>query len=249
MPDDTVIITGGSGDIGAAIALKAAEKNYRVCISYLTRKDRADDVVHTIAAGGGRAFALQADMTREEDVRRLFERCTRELGPVTGLVNNAGIVGAVSKVVDLPVAVLRQVLDVNVTGYFLCAQEAIRRMSTGRGGSGGAIVNVSSRASGLGGANEWVHYAASKGAIDSMTVGLAKEVAGEGIRVNAVNPGLIDTRLHARAGDSGRLKRLMSTVPLGRAGTVEEVAEAVLFLLSKQAAYITGTCLDISGGR
>ena len=178
-----------------------------------------------------------------------YSNAANELGPVTHLVNNAGIVGHMCKVVDLPLTVLKRVFEVNVIGYFLCAKEAIRSMSIDRGGSGGAIVNVSSRASALGGPNEWVHYAASKGAIDTMTIGLAKEVAAEGIRVNAVNPGLIDTSFHASAGDPDRLSRLIHTVPMGRAGSIDEVAEVILFLLSNSASYITGVCLDISGGR
>jgi NAD(P)-dependent dehydrogenase (short-subunit alcohol dehydrogenase family) len=218
-------------------------------MSYLSHKDRADAVLSKIQDIGGQALAMQADTSKEDDVSALFARCQKELGPVTHLVNNAGIIGHMSKVVDLPLTVLKRVLEVNVIGYFLCAREAIRSMSIERGGSGGVIVNVSSRASALGGPNEWVHYAASKGAVDTMTIGLAKEVAAEGIRVNAVNPGLIDTSFHASAGDPGRLARLTHTVPMGRAGSVDEVAEAVMFLLSDNASYITGVCLDVSGGR
>ena len=249
MRNNILLVTGGSGEIGAATAAKAAEQGYKVCISYLSHKDSTDKVISKIKKIGGQAIAIQADTSREEDVLILFERCGKELGPVTHLVNNAGIVGQMCKVMDLPLTVLKRVFDVNVIGYFLCAREAIRSMSVERGGSGGAIVNVSSRASTLGGPNEWVHYAATKGAIDTMTIGLAKEVAAEGIRVNAVNPGLIDTRLHASAGDPNRLSRLIHTVPMGRAGSVDEVAEAILFLLSESASYITGVCLDISGGR
>lgn len=244
-----LLVTGGSGEIGAATAIKAAEQHYKVCISYLAHKDNADAVLLKIKEIGGQAIAVKADSSSEEDVRTLFERCENELGPVTHLVNNAGIVGHMCKVADLPWTVLKRIFEVNVIGYFLCAKEAIRSMSIDRGGSGGAIVNVSSRASALGGPNEWVHYAASKGAIDTMTIGLAKEVAAEGIRVNAVNPGLIDTSFHASAGDPDRLSRLIHTVPMGRAGSIVEVAEVILFLLSNSASYITGVCLDISGGR
>ncbi len=249
MKSKVIIVTGGSGEIGAATAIKAAEQHYKVCISYLTHKDRADEVLSKIKDIGGQALAVQADTSSEEDVCNLFEFCEKELGPVTHLVNNAGIVGRMSKVVDLPLTILKRVFDVNVIGYFLCAKAAIRYMSTERHGSGGVIVNVSSRAAALGSPNEWVHYAASKGAIDTLTIGLAREVAAEGIRVNAVNPGLIDTRFHASGGVPDRLSRLIHTVPMGRAGSVDEVAEAIMFLLSDSASYITGVCLDISGGR
>jgi NAD(P)-dependent dehydrogenase (short-subunit alcohol dehydrogenase family) len=249
MRNKVLLVTGGSGEIGAATAIKAARQQYKICMSYLSHKDRADAVLSKIQDIGGQALAVQADTSKADDVSALFARCQKELGPVTHLVNNAGIVGHMSKVVDLPLTVLKRVLEVNVIGYFLCAREAIRSMSIERGGSGGVIVNVSSRASALGGPNEWVHYAASKGAIDTMTIGLAKEVAAEGIRVNAVNPGLIDTSFHASAGDPGRLARLTHTVPMGRAGSVDEVAEAIMFLLSDNASYITGVCLDVSGGR
>jgi NAD(P)-dependent dehydrogenase (short-subunit alcohol dehydrogenase family) len=249
MRNKVLLVTGGSGEIGAATAIKAARQQYKICMSYLSHKDRADAVLSKIQDIGGQALAVQADTSKEDDVSALFARCQKELGPVTHLVNNAGIIGHMSKVVDLPLTVLKRVLEVNVIGYFLCAREAIRSMSIERGGSGGVIVNVSSRASALGGPNEWVHYAASKGAVDTMTIGLAKEVAAEGIRVNAVNPGLIDTSFHASAGDPGRLARLTHTVPMGRAGSVDEVAEAVMFLLSDNASYITGVCLDVSGGR
>ncbi len=249
MRNKVLIVTGGSGEIGAATAIKAAEHHYQVCISYLSNKERADEVLSKIKRIGGQAIAVQADTRIEEDVFTLFERCKKELGPVTHLVNNAGIVGHITKVVDLPLSVLKHVFDVNVIGYFLCAREAVRCMSKNRTGSGGVIVNVSSRAAALGGSNEWVHYAATKGAIDTMTIGLAKEVAAEGIRVNAVNPGLIDTSIHSSGGNPDRLSQLMNTVPMGRAGSVDEVAEVIMFLLSDRASYITGVCLDISGGR
>lgn len=244
-----LLVTGGSGEIGAATARKAAERNYKVCISYLTHKDCADEVVSKIKGAGSQAIAVRTDTSCEADVTNLFELCEREFGPITHLVNNAGIVGPTCKVSDLQLPVLKRVFEVNVFGYFLCAREAIRRMSTAKHGNGGVIVNVSSRAAALGSPNEWVHYAASKGAIDTMTIGLAKEVAAEGIRVNAVNPGLIDTRIHASAGVPDRIARLSHSVPMGRAGTVVEVAEAIMFLLSDSASYITGVCLDISGGR
>jgi NAD(P)-dependent dehydrogenase (short-subunit alcohol dehydrogenase family) len=198
---------------------------------------------------GGRAIAVQADTSREADVERLFSTCDRELGPLRALVNNAGTTGRAGVVADVDADMLREVLAVNVVGCFLCARAAIRRMSTDHGGQGGAIVNVSSRAAVLGGPGEWVHYAASKGAIDTMTIGLAREVAAQGIRVNAVRPGLIDTEIHASGGAGGRLQRLLANVPMGRIGTPDEVAATILWLLSSQAPYVTGAIVDISGAR
>ena len=245
----TLIITGASRGIGAATARLAGRRGYRVGVNYRGNQAAADNVVKDIQASGGQALAVQADTAQEQDVLRLFERCEQQLGPVTHLVNNAGITGPYSRLADLATADLRRVLDVNVIGYFLCAHEAVRRLSTRLGGPGGAIVNVSSRASELGGPNEWIHYAASKGATDSLTIGLAKEVAAEGIRVNAVNPGLIETDIHASAGLPERTQKLAPLVPMQRSGRAEEVAELILFLLSDAASYVTGSCVEVAGGR
>ena len=243
------LVTGSSRGIGRGIALTLGTHGYAVGVNYFRSPEAAAAVVAEIEAGGGQAIAVRGDVGLAADRAALIQQVCERFGRLDVLVNNAGIVGHMSKVVDLPLTVLKRVFEVNVIGYFLCAREAIRSMSIERGGSGGVIVNVSSRASALGGSNEWVHYAASKGAIDTMTIGLAKEVAAEGVRVNAVNPGLIDTSFHASAGDPDRLSRLIHTVPMGRAGSVDEVAETILFLLSDNASYITGVCLDVSGGR
>jgi len=244
-----MIVTGGSRGIGAAIARLAGRRGYHVCVNYHRSEAEAGRVADDIAATGGRAITVQADTSSEADVLRLFRQVDRELGPVTALVNNAGIPGPQGRVESLALADLLGVLGVNVVGCFLCAREAVRRMSTARGGPGGAIVNVSSRAAVLGGAGEWVHYAASKAALDALTIGLAREVGAEGIRVNAVRPGLIDTEIHAASGGGDRLSRLLGNVPLGRIGTPEEVATAVLWLLSDEARYTSGSILDIAGGR
>ncbi len=240
-----MIVTGGGRGIGAATARLAAARGYAVAINYRGSKERAEALAAEIADQSGRAIAVAGDVVSEADVVRLFETVDRELGPVTALVNNAGITGPTRRVADLDLDTLRQVLDINVVGSFLCAREAVRRMSTARGGRGGAIVNVSSRASEIGGAGEFVIYGASKGAIDTMTVGLAREVAAEGIRVNAVNPGLIETEIHQ--GD--RLQRMLPGVPMGRTGKPEEVAEVILWLLSDAASYVTGARVPIGGGR
>jgi NAD(P)-dependent dehydrogenase (short-subunit alcohol dehydrogenase family) len=244
-----LIVTGGSRGIGAATARMAGARGYAVCISYLGREDAAAQVVDDIRKAGGRALSIQADSGSEADILRLFDTCERELGNITHLVNNAGITGPNCRLVDLSAADLNQVLNVNIAGYFLCAREAVKRMSSKQSGHGGAIVNVSSRASTLGGPNEWIHYAASKGATDTLTIGLAKEVADEGIRVNAVSPGLIETDIHASAGMPDRIERLAPMVPMKRSGSAEEVAETILFLLSDAASYVTGTCIEVSGGR
>jgi NAD(P)-dependent dehydrogenase (short-subunit alcohol dehydrogenase family) len=245
----TLIVTGAARGIGAATALLAAARGYKVAVNYAHDAAGADGVARSIAASGGSALVVPGDISSEADVLALFATAERELGPIAGLVNNAGITGGASPVADLSRDVLERTLAVNVIGSFLCAREAVRRMAHSRGGAGGAIVNVSSRASKLGGAGEWVHYAASKGAIDTFTRGLALEVASEGIRVNAVSPGLIDTAIHASGGRSDRLAAMVPSVPLGRAGTTDEVAEAILWLLTPAASYVTGTVLDVAGGR
>jgi len=245
----TLIVTGASRGIGAAIARLAGERGYAVAVNFATGEAEARSIVEQITSAGGRAHALQADVSHEEDVIRLFETAQSELGPITALVNNAAITGGFSRVESVSARTLRQVMAVNVTGAFLCAREAVLRMSTRRGGNGGAIVNISSRAARIGSAGEWVHYAASKGAIDSLTIGLAREVATEGIRVNAVAPGLVDTGLHAANGAPDRLDRLVVTIPMRRPGSAREVAEGVLWLLSPAASYTTGAILEIGGGR
>src|SRR5271165_4738719 len=245
----TLIVTGASRGIGAAIATLAAERGYAVAVNFATGEAEAKRVVEDILAGGGRAVAIQADVSREQDILHLFETAECELGPIRALVNNAGITGGFARVEEVSSAAITKVLAVNVTGTILCSRDAVRRMSTRRGRSGGAIVNISSRAAHTGAAGEWVHYAAWKGAIDSFTVGLAREVATEGIRVNAVAPGLIETGLHATNGAPDRLQRLAATIPMQRPGTPLEVAEAVLWLLSPAASYTTGAILEVGGGR
>jgi NAD(P)-dependent dehydrogenase (short-subunit alcohol dehydrogenase family) len=245
-----VLVTGGSRGIGAATARLAAEQGYDVCISYRDRADSAQAVVaDVIEATGMRAVAVRADVSQEQDVLRLFATAQAELGRLVGLVNNAGVLDRQSTVADLQTERIQRILAVNVLGAFLCAREAVRAMSTADGGLGGAIVNVSSRASVLGGAGEYVDYAASKAAVDALTVGLSREVADVGIRVNAVRPGLIETEIHASGGEPGRVVRLAPTVPMGRGGTAEEVAEAIVWLLSDKASYVTGSILEVSGGR
>ncbi len=244
-----LIVTGGSRGIGAATARLAATRGYDVCLSYANRADAAQSVVKDCEAQGVRAVAVQADVAAEPDVLRLFATAQDELGAPAVLVNNAGIVAPKTRVADLDVARIEQMFAVNVTGAFLCAREAVRRMSTRLGGAGGAIVNVSSRAAVLGGSGQYVDYAAAKAAVDTLTLGLATEVADEGIRVTAVRPGLIYTDIHASGGEPGRVERLESTVPMGRGGRAEEVAEAILWLASDTASYVTGTILDVAGGR
>jgi len=243
------IITGSGRGIGAATAKLAAARGYAVCVNYLKNEQSADAVVAAIRAGGGRAIMVRADTANENDVIKLFERVDLELGPVSALVNNAGITGRAGRLDSFDAAAIRRVLEVNVTGTIFCSQQAVRRMSIKKGGAGGAIVNVSSLAATLGGADRWIPYAAAKGAINSFTIGLAKEVAAEGIRVNAISPGLIDTEIHAEAGIGDRLQKVIPMVPMGRLGTAEECAEAILWLMSGEAAYMTGGILPLSGGR
>lgn len=244
-----LMVTGASRGIGAATAVLAAQRGYVVCVNFRSNEAAANAVVSDIARSGGRAIAVQADVSIERDVVRLFDTCDRELGSLTGLVNNAGILETQRRVEDMDAARLERVFAANVTGAFMCAREAVRRMSTKHGGAGGAIVNVSSRASVLGSPNEYVDYAASKAAVDTLTVGLAQEVAQEGIRVNAIRAGIIDTDIHASGGEPGRVDRLKAFVPMRRGGTAEEVARAILWLLSDEASFTTGTFLDVSGGR
>jgi len=244
-----LLVTGGGRGIGAATVRLAAQRGYAVCANYLSNSRAADALAGEITAAGGRAIAVQGDVCDEADVERLFERTQADLGPVTALVNNAGLTGLISRLDDVETATLRQVLDVNVMGTLLCSRAAVRRMSTRHGGQGGAIVNVSSGAASLGSPGEYVWYAGAKGAVDSITIGLGRELAGEGIRVNAVAPGMTATEIHAASGDAGRLERIGKTVPLGRAASAEEVAEPILWLLSDAASYITGTVLRVAGGR
>jgi NAD(P)-dependent dehydrogenase (short-subunit alcohol dehydrogenase family) len=247
--DAVLIVTGGGRGIGAATARLAASRGYAVCVNYLRDRDAADAVVREIATAGGRALAVAGDVAKEADVMRLFDQAQSKLGAVTALVNNAGILERQARLDDMEAARFERVFATNITGAFLCAREAVRRMSTRHGGKGGAIVNVSSMASQLGSPGEYVDYAASKGAIDSLTIGLAKEVAEEGIRVNAVRPGVIYTGIHAKGGEPGRVERVKAAVPMKRGGQPEEVARAILWLLSEEASYSTGAFIDVSGGR
>ena len=248
-PRPIVLITGASRGIGAATARLAAERGYAVCVNYRRRRDAAERVVAEIAGAGGRAIAVQADIAIEADVVRMFETIDRELGAVRALVNNAGILERQSRLEDIDAERVSRVFATNVIGAFTCSREAVRRMSTRRGGAGGAIVNVSSRAAQLGSPNEYIDYAASKAALETLTVGLAREVGTEGIRVNGIRVGHVYTELHASGGEPGRVDRLAPTVPMQRGGQPIEVARAILWLLSDEASYSTGALLDVSGGR
>jgi len=243
-----MLITGGGRGIGAATARLAAQRGYAVCVNYLRNRDAAEKLVGEIEKSGGRAKAVAGDVAREADVIRMFDEA-QGLGTLAALVNNAGVLERQTRLDDMEAARFERVFATNITGAFLCAREAVRRMSTRHGGKGGAIVNVSSMASRLGSPGEYVDYAASKGAIDALTIGLAKEVAAEGIRVNAVRPGVIYTEIHASGGEPGRVDRVKSAVPMQRGGQPEEVARAILWLASGEASYSTGTFIDVSGGR
>ena len=249
MSDKVLLITGGSRGIGAATARLAAGAGWAVAVNYTANSLAADEVVRAIRADGGRAMAVQADVADEAQVLKMYEHVDAKLGRLTGLVNNAGVVDRAQRVEDMSVARWRRMFDINVIGSFLCARQAVRRMSTKHGGSGGAIVNLSSAAARLGSPNEYVDYAAAKSAIDAFTIGLAKEVAGDGIRVNAVRPGLIDTEIHASGGRPDRVEALKHQVPMQRGGTAEEVAQTILWLLSDAASYTTMSLVEVSGAR
>ncbi len=246
--DRTILITGAGRGIGAATACLAAERGYNVCINYLKDKDAAMKVVQTITGKGGKAVAYQADVSVEQEVIALFKRIDSDFGTLTALVNNAGILETQSRVDGLTVERLQRILNVNVVSCFLCAREAIKRMSTRYGGAGGGIVNVSSIAARTGSPNEYVDYAASKAAVDTFTLGLAKEVAGEGIRVNGVRPGFIYTDIHRDGGEPGRVDRIKDSLPMKRGGKPEEVANAILWLLSDESSFSTGIFIDCTGG-
>ncbi|CAN7416361.1 SDR family oxidoreductase [Caballeronia sp. LjRoot34] len=244
-----VLITGGSRGIGRAAVLLCAARGWSIGVNYATNRSAADETVARAQAAGGQAIAIQGDVCEEADVIALFDATVRAFGPIDGFVNNAGIVAPGSALADMDIARMKRVFDTNVLGAYLCAREAARRMSTKRGGRGGSIVNVSSAAARLGSPNEYVDYAGSKGAIDTLTIGLAKELGPEGVRVNAVRPGLIDTEIHASGGKPDRAAQLGSLAPLGRPGTADEVAESIVWLLSDASAYVTGALLDVAGGR
>lgn len=244
-----LVITGGSRGIGAATALLAADRGYTVCINYQKNQTAADAIVGEIKEKGGNAIAVAADVSLESDVKNLFKVIDEQLGPISALVNNAGILEKQMRVEDIDAARLQRIFAANVVGSFLCAREAVRRMSTKHGGHGGAIVNVSSAASRLGSAGEYVDYAASKGAIDTLTIGLSREVAEEGIRVNAVRPAFIYTDMHADGGEPGRVDRIKESLPMKRGGQPVEVANAIIWLLSEEASYTTGTFIDLAGGK
>lgn len=244
-----MLVTGGSRGIGAATAQLAADRGYAVCIGYRSRGDVAAALVADIETKGGRAVAVRADVSLEADVSRMFETCDRELGPLSALVNNAAILATQTRVDSMDRARLERIFATNVFGAFACVRHAVRRMSTRYGGAGGAIVNVSSVAARLGSGGEYVDYAASKGALDTLTVGLARELAEEKIRVNGVRPGFIHTEMHASGGEPGRVERVAPSIPMKRGGRAEEVAGAILWLLSDEASFTTGASIDVAGGR
>ncbi|MDB5850128.1 MAG: NAD(P)-dependent oxidoreductase [Rhodoferax sp.] len=245
----TLVITGGSRGIGAETAKLAARHGYAVCVGYRSEAAAADGVVAEIRNAGGSAMAVQVDVSKEEDVIRLFETAAQNLGPIAGLVNNAAIIAHHSRVEDISHARLQHIFAVNAIGPFLCSREAVRRMSTSRGGAGGVIVNVSSSSAQMGSPNEYVDYAATKGALETLTFGLSKEVARDGIRVNGVRPGHIYTDMHASGGEPGRVERLKGTIPMGRGGQPQEVAEAIVWLLSDKASFVTGGFINVNGGK
>jgi NAD(P)-dependent dehydrogenase (short-subunit alcohol dehydrogenase family) len=244
-----MIVTGGSRGLGAATARLAAGRGYDVCVNYLGNAEGAEAVVRDVEAAGRRAIAVQADVAREDEVERLFETVDRELGTVTALINNAGMTGPSSRLDAVEAETLKRVLDVNVLAVMLCSRAAVQRMSSKHGGKGGGIINISSVAASLGMGGDYVWYATTKGAIDSFTIGLANEVAREGIRVNAVAPGMVATDIHIGANDPGRPARVGPTIPIGRCGEPEEIAEPILWLLSDAASYTTGAILRVGGGR
>ncbi|MCY1230760.1 putative oxidoreductase YgfF [compost metagenome] len=244
-----LLVTGGSRGIGAAVCVAAAKAGWRVAVNFATNRDAADTVVGAIEAAGGSAIAVQGDVGSEADIQAIFAAVDAAFGRLDGLVNNAGIVGPTARIDEMSVDRLERMFRINITGSIRCAAEAVRRMSTRYGGKGGAIVNISSAAAVLGSPAQYVDYAASKGAIDTFTIGLAREVATEGIRVNAIRPGVIDTEIHASGGLPDRARDLAPTIPVQRPGTAEEVADAVLYLLSDKATYVTGAILNVSGGR
>lgn len=244
-----LLITGASRGIGAACALLAASRGHAIAVNYSTHAQAADEVVQTIRSLGGEAISVQADVSDEASVMRMFEAVTQGLGPLTGLVNNAGVVDLACQVQDMSAARIKRMFEINVYGTMLCAREAVRRMSRKNGGQGGSIVNVSSMAASLGAPNQYVDYAAAKGAVDVFTVGLGKEVAADGIRVNAVRPGVIDTDIHASGGQPDRAQAMAPLIPMQRPGTAQEVAQAIVWLLSDEASYTTAGLLNVGGGR
>ncbi len=244
-----VLVTGGGRGIGAATVKLASQKGWSVCINYRNRNTDAEKLADEINKSGGTAISVKADVSREEDVISLFDTVDAELGTIHALVNNAGIIAPQSQLIDVSADRLRKIFDTNIVGSFLCAREAVKRMSVSRGGSGGSIINLSSAAARIGSPNEFIDYAASKGAIDTMTLGLSKEVAEEGIRVNAVRPGLIETEMHRDTGDINRPQKLRGLVPMKRAGSSSEVANTIVWLMSDDASYITGALVDVAGGR
>ncbi len=245
----TLIVTGGSRGIGAACAFLAAKKGYKVAVNYASNEAAAKDVVTGIRSNGGEAIAVQGDVAVEGDILKIFRQAADQLGPITGLVNNAGVLDQEARLDSINTDRISRIIAVNVIGSMICAREAVKAMSTKFGGNGGAIVNLSSIAAVLGAPALGVDYAASKGAIDSFTIGLAREVAGEGIRVNAVRPGIIDTEIHASFGIPDRVEKMKHAVPMQRGGTAGEVADVILWLMSNKASYVTGSIVDISGGR